>query len=201
MGMNDPLCLFLGNYDRYCRITNKWTEMKVREWDRGGYLCVQLDERQIPTIGANGFLVRRELLRKCAIAEYLFDIDVVYELVKQGYTNFAKVNIGIVHIFSGSLSTFARKQRRRIRDHAYYKGLGLRKYPWSSLSKARLLKFIGYTVLILPLFGQALRGYHREKDRAWFFHILSCWITLLVYASETFGNLLGTKQENRERWR
>jgi len=200
MGMNDPLCLFLGNYDRYCRITNKWTEMKVREWDRGGYLCVQLDERHLPTIGANGFLVRRELLRKCAIAEYLFDIDVVYELVKQGYTNFAKVDIGIVHIFSGSLSTFARKQRRRIRDHAYYKGLGLRKYPWSSLSKVRLLKFVLYTIFVVPLLAQVLRGYCRKRDMAWLFHLSTCWVTLLVYASETVRNSFRVKPEDRGKW-
>ena len=30
IGMNDPLCMFTGNYDRYCRITNKWTEVERR---------------------------------------------------------------------------------------------------------------------------------------------------------------------------
>ena len=29
LGMNDPLCLFLGNYDRMRLITNKWTEVPV----------------------------------------------------------------------------------------------------------------------------------------------------------------------------
>lgn len=62
MGMNDPLCLFLGNYDRYCLLTGKWTELNVKQEDLGSYLKIELGERAIPTIGANGFLVRKDLL-------------------------------------------------------------------------------------------------------------------------------------------
>jgi len=40
-----------------------------------------LDEKNLPTIGANGFLVRREELLKGSVDNYLFDIDVVYELI------------------------------------------------------------------------------------------------------------------------
>ncbi|MCL4415790.1 MAG: glycosyltransferase, partial [Actinobacteria bacterium] len=36
IGMNDPLCLFLGNYDRYCYITDKWTEVKVEQEQKDG---------------------------------------------------------------------------------------------------------------------------------------------------------------------
>jgi len=202
IGMNDPLCLFIGNYDRYCLLTDKWTELNVRQEDKGEYLKIELNGRAIPTIGANGFLIRREMLEKCSIGDYLFDIDVVYELVKQGYNKFAKVKIGIVHIFSGSISTFVRKQRRRIKDYAYYKELGLRKYPWSSLSKGKLLKFIGYTVFTLPLLLQAVKGYIKKPDVAWFFHIPACWITLVVYTIGTLQNyLFGVKPEDRSKWR
>lgn len=55
IGMNDPLCMFTGNYDRYCRITNKWTEVDREEEDRGRYLAIKFREDMIPTIGANDF--------------------------------------------------------------------------------------------------------------------------------------------------
>ncbi|MCL5985044.1 MAG: glycosyltransferase family 2 protein [Actinobacteria bacterium] len=197
IGMNDPLCLFLGNYDRYCYITDKWTEVKVEQEQKDGYLKVRLNERELPTIGANGFLVRRALLEKCAIEDYLFDIDVVYDLVKQGHDKFAKVRIGIVHLFSGSISAFIRKQRRRIKDYAYYKKLNLREYPWGSLSKIKLLKFILYTLLVVPLLVQVIKGYSRKKDRAWLFHIAACWITLVVYSFEVMRhNVFGTRGRN-----
>ena len=202
IGMNDPLCLFVGNYDRYCLLTNRWTELDVKQEDRGEYLKIELNEKAIPTIGANGFLIRRKMLEMYSIDDYLFDIDIVYELVKQGYNKFAKVKIGIVHVFSDSISTFVRKQRRRIKDYAYYKALGLRKYPWSSLTKDKLLKFVGYTVLTLPLLVQAVRGYMKKQDVAWFFHILACWITLVVYILGTMQNyLFGVRPEDRNTWR
>lgn len=61
LGMNDPLCLFLGNYDRYCSLTGEWTEMPHKEDDKGGYLKIELDKMCLPTIGANGFLIRRSV--------------------------------------------------------------------------------------------------------------------------------------------
>lgn len=201
LGMNDPLCLFLGNYDRYCYITGKWTEMSVQTVDNGSYIDVHLDEQQLPTIGANGFLIRKSLLEGCSVKDYLFDIDIVYELVKQGKNRFAKVKIGITHLFSASASTFARKQRRRIRDHAYYQKLGLRQYPWSSLSKVKLFKFVLYSGFILPLFAQALMGYYRRRDSAWLFHVPACWVTLIVYAMGTMQNLVKVKPESRSNWR
>jgi glycosyltransferase involved in cell wall biosynthesis len=182
IGMNDPLCLFLGNYDRYSYLTGKWTELNVKQEDKGNYLKIELNERAIPTIGANGFLIRREMLNEVSIGSYLFDIDIVYELVKNGYNKFAKVKIGIIHIFSKNISNFVKKQTRRIRDYVYYKELGLRKYPWSSINKKKLLKFIVYTILIIPLLIQVVKGFIKKLDVAWLFHVLACWLTLIIYA-------------------
>lgn len=200
LGMNDPLCLFLGNYDRMSLATGKWTEMPVIQEDKGNYLKIELNERKLPTIGANGFLVRRDALMDCNIGDYLFDIDIVYEMITQKKNKFAKVKVGIVHLFSGDVLTFIKKQRRRIKDYAYYKEQKLRKYPWSNLSKTRLLKFIVYTITILPLVSQLLRGYWRRQDRAWWFHISACWITMAVYAVGTIANVSGVKPEDRKNW-
>ena len=154
----------------------------MKQEDKGNYLKIELNEKAIPTIGANGFLIRREILNGCSIGNYLFDIDVVYELVKQGYNKFAKVKIGIVHIFSNNISTFVRKQKRRINDYVYYKELGLRKYPWFLVNKINLLKFIIYTILVMPLLIQVIKGVSKKSDVAWLFHVPACWLTLITYA-------------------
>lgn len=55
LGMNDPLCLFLGNYDRYSCVSGRWTEMpRESEVDAGSYLKVSFRPENMPTIGANG---------------------------------------------------------------------------------------------------------------------------------------------------
>ena len=67
---------------------------------------------------------------------------------------------------------------------------GLRKYPWSSLNKGKLLKFVGYTMLTLPLLIQALKGYVKMPDVAWFFHIPACWVILGLETKTDYLKLL-----------
>ena len=181
LGMNDPLCLYLGNYDRYSYVTGKWTTLLVKTVDNGNYLLLELDERNIPTIGANGFLVRAEALKKVDSKPYLFDIDAVYQLIRMGQNNFAKVKIGIVHLFAGDVGTFMRKTYRRISDYLFYEKQRMRKYPWKRLSRLRLLNFALYTLLMIPIVRDSVKGYKKRPDRAWFFHLLACPLTSIIY--------------------
>jgi len=182
LGMNDPLCLYLGNYDRYSYVTLKWTELMVKTRDNGSYLLLELDERNIPTIGANGFLVRVKELKKVEYKPYLFDIDVVYQFIRTGQNRFAKVKIGIVHLFANNVRTFTRKTYRRIRDYLYYEKHGMRNYPWRRLSRARILKFALYTLLLIPIVRDSVKGYKKMPDKAWLFHLPACWLTLFTYS-------------------
>ncbi len=200
MGMIDPLCLFLGNYDRYNTLTGKWTEMPVEVQDRGSYLKVTLDGKRLPTIGANGFLVRRDALVGCSVQDYVFDIDAVYELLQQGRCRFAKVKVGIVHLFSGDVRTYVRKQMRRVNDYFYYNRSGLRRYPWKNTPRGGVARFILYTVTMLPVLVQSLIGYRRRPDRAWFFHPLACWATLAVYAYGTLRSRFVLRPQDRNGW-
>lgn len=202
IGMNDPLCLFLGNYDRYSRLTGKWTQVPHEEEDRGGFLKVRLFKDFLPTIGANGFLIRKQALEKCCIGNYLFDIDIISELLESGDEGirFAKVKAGIVHIFSGNLASFVMKQRRRVRDYLYFQKLKARKFPWKKVSKLKLFKFVLYCLLIAPLAVQGMRGYFRKPDRAWFFHPLACWITLWEYGWAGLSAIFGAKELDRAGW-
>ena len=202
MGMNDPLCLFLGNYDRYNVLTKRWTGMPVAVEDKGDYLKVKLDVKKLPTIGANGFLVRRSALAGCSVEDYFFDIDVVFELAAGGCNTFAKVKTGIVHIFSGTLTTLIRKQQRRIRDFLFYNTTHQRKYPWGQVNKLRLARFILYCVTILPLLAQSVIGLTRKRDRVWLFHPLACWLTLATYGSETIrAFFFGMQTQSRAEWK
>ena len=181
LGMNDPICLYLGNYDRYSYVTGKWTELLVKTRNNGNYLLVELDERNIPTIGANGFLVRSRALKKMKYKPYLFDIDVVHQFTRKGQNKVAKVKIGIVHLFANNADTFMRKTYRRIRDYLFYEKHGMRNFPWRSLSHLRILKFALYTLIIIPIVRDSVKGYKKIPDKAWFFHLLGCWITALIY--------------------
>ncbi len=203
LGMNDPLCFYLGNYDRVSQVNGRWTDLQIPTEDKGEYLKVNLENQIIyPTIGANGFLVRRALLLKTHFTPYLFDIDIVSELVPLGYTKYAKVKNGIVHLYAKNLRDFARKQKRRVKDFLYYQDKKQRYYPWDKISKMKIVKFVIYTVLVVPLVIDIIRGYLRISDRAWWFHIPACWTTLLVYGTTRILALFTeSKQiEDRKGW-
>jgi GT2 family glycosyltransferase len=194
------LLSFLGNYDRYNHLTGRWTELQINAVDQGDYLLVELDEKNIPTMGANGFMVRAEALKSVNCSSYLFDIDMVYQLVKAGWSKYAKVKTGIVHLFADSIDVYMKKTRRRIRDYLYYERLGARKYPWKRLNKLGVLKFILHTLLIAPLIRDSLMGYKRLPDRAWFFHPLACGLTLFIYGFGLIADVCLIKSRITDDW-
>lgn len=194
LGMNDPLCLFTGNYDRTCAVTGRWTGLDVHQQDMGDFLKLMLTEEALPTIGANGFVFRRRLLEHVAWDPYFFDIDVMHQAVRAGFRCVAKVKTGIVHLYCAKLGDFARKQRRRIRDFLYFAQEKQRTYPWDRQKKAGVVRFALATVLVLPVALQAVVGFCRKPDWAWVYHVPVCWITLWVYGVGTLRKTLGLRQ-------
>jgi glycosyltransferase involved in cell wall biosynthesis len=201
LGMNDPLCLFLGNYDRQCAITGRWTGIPLPQEDRGDYLKVRLGPGRLPTMGANGFLMRRVLLERGLSGDYLMDIDVLPKLVREGPVHVAKVKTGIVHLYTGDWRTFARKQRRRIKDYLYFRRQGQREYDWAGQGRGGLVRFVASCITVLPLLAQAVLGYRRQPDVAWLCHPVACWVTLAVYASVSLTNLIRPAEHaRRDSW-
>lgn len=203
IGMNDPLCMFTGNYDRYCAITGRWTEVEREEVDKGDYLSVKFREDMIPTIGANGFLMRRRELLENFEGDYLFDIDVLWELFKKNpELRVAKVKTGIVHLFCPDTKTFYRKQNRRIKDFLYFSDAKGRKYPWSKVGKGRIALFAFCCITVFPLFVQAYVGYSRKHDlQAWAYHFVACWVTLWVYGWGVISGIFKKEQADRDNWK
>lgn len=201
-GINDPLCLFIGNYDRYSCITGKWTGMKLDFEDKGSYLKIALDEKNIPTIGANGTFLRKSTLVKARYKPYLFDIDVVYEIVKSGDNGFAKVKTGIVHLYAPDMASFVKKQSRRVNDFFHFEKKQERSYPWASFPVKGIALFCISCVFAVPLFVQAIAGFLRKKSAAWLFHLPVCYATLYIYAisfikARVFGRVA---MKNRDKW-
>ena len=200
-GINDPICLFLGNYDRWSCLTGRWTGLEVKsQADKGDYLEVVLDDNNIPTMGANGFLIRKGILKHVNYKPYYVDIDVMFELVKKGYTRLARPKISIRHYFCDSIATYARKQNRRIRDYLYFKHKKMRSFEYK-LNSLGFMKFILYNLLIFPLFLQSATGFFKKKDSAWFFHPLACWITFVVYSLASVQGIFSPSMIDREKWR
>jgi hypothetical protein len=151
-------------------------------------------------MGANGYLVRQEAVALAPFGEYFFDVDFVYNLVRQGRRTIAIVDVPIRHYFSDSLSRFYTKTRRRVDDFYFFAEKGARSYPWTKQRKLRVARFAVSTVLVAPLLVDIVRGMRRKPDPAWFFHVPASWITLAVYAAGMMRGRLRPRMLDRRDW-
>lgn len=197
-GVNDPISLFMGNYGRLSYLTGLWTQMPHKEEQHDGYLVAELEPGHVPTMGANGYLARTEVVREVSGGEYYFDIDAVNELVAKGHRRIAKVDVALGHHFARDMSSLRRKTRRRIEDFLYWRDQ--RNYPWLSSGKLPIVRFALYTLLVVPLLWQSFRGWLKVHDRAWFYHVPVCWLTLWLYGLAVLRSRVRRAPHSRERW-
>lgn len=188
IGASDPLTIFLGNYDRLNSLTGRWTDLPIRTSDQGHYLKWKVNPRVVPTLGANGAIFRTSFFSSVDLLDFIFDIDLLYEYTLTHSAKFAKVKVGVVHLYARTTEDFVRKQNRRIKDFHYFHSIGLRKYPWNTVNRRGLIGFVVSCLTVLPLFGQTALGFARRPDIAWLFHPLACWITLWIYGTNAIAN-------------
>jgi len=212
LGMNDPLCLFLGNYDRFCGVTGKWTGLDVPTENHGDYMTLDCDPASMPTIGANGFVFRRDALAGVNWDPYFFDMDVAQQMAAKNAGKIAKVKCGIVHLYCARFRDFCRKQDRRVRDFLFYsrvdKGnegdIGDKKRSWQGPSLCHgVLRFALAVVFVFPLLVQQFRGMRRQPDCAWWWHVPVCVATLWIYGRAVILKKIGILKgpATRKNWR
>lgn len=129
-------------------------------------------------------------------------INEIHQIISKGYSKFAKVKFGIIHVYCPDVKTFIRKQKRRMRDYAYYQKLGARKYLWSKLNKYGFVKFIIFSALWLPTLYQSMVGHIKKPDKSWFFQSLACWLTLCFYETgRIWQKIFFVRKTSRKEWR
>ncbi len=209
LGMNDPICLFAGNYDRESSVTGKWTGLSIEtrpHTEPNGLHWLELHPTTtLPTIGANGFIFRRTILEKVTWQPYFFDIDVAAEAAAKGLGYIAKVDTSIIHLYCAKFADFIRKQNRRIRDFLYFAATKQRTYPWKNSQARGVILFTLSCLTLLPLVVQTLLLAVRapkELRSAALWHIPICYATLWVYGLGFLGKVLGFKPRlaNRQNW-
>lgn len=191
-GVNDPVAYYLGKADRMPHFDNHWRG-SGKVVDRGDYLVVDFKDKQIPTMGSNGAVFKREIYQKGRVGlDECFHIDVIQDVVNLGYTKFAFVKNNIIHSTAMTLSSLIKKRIRYL--NMYYAGeVEKRRYlvfnPKSFKDKVNLFKFIFYTVTFIEPLSQSIKGFLKVHDPAWFLHPLICWIFLISYTSSIIGTL------------
>jgi len=179
-GDNDPVGFYTGTRAHWSWSRLNWTDIpSLNVEEVADYLITKLPKnRRLPSIGANGFAGRKILLKKMSCKGFYFDVDVVYNLVQNGYDIFAKVKVGIIHLHVMGITDFIRKAYRRIRDFLFFKKYRVSPPP----SRKDLICFLSSALTLFPLVKESVNGYRVKPDVAWFFHPMACYLVAFVYA-------------------
>jgi glycosyltransferase involved in cell wall biosynthesis len=198
-GINDPLAFYIGKADRLSFIYDRLPG-RFHAVDKGKYFLVRFTPAFVPTIGANGFLVRRKTLLEHADSApgNYYPIDVNVDLIRNGFTTYAFVPGAILHL-SGSGDVWYYLKRRMMFMRQYHLGegtVGMQQgrrfslYQRGDFWKLAWFVFISLTIVI-PLID-SIRGYRKIHDPAWFINPLLCFCLVILYGFVIIEHQLNT---------
>lgn len=187
LGGNDPVAYYLGKdlhlswaFDRY----NLYGKSK----DMGDYYLVKFSPDKIPALGGNGAALRRKLLLQQANAdpEHFFHIDVNVDLIRKGFNTYGLFKDSIIHLTNNKVFPFLARRKYFIEKY-HFEDMSKRRYSVYEPKKDRkkLLVYVIISVTFIKPFYDALRGFIKIRDIAWFLHPFMCFAMLIIYGIPT----------------
>jgi glycosyltransferase involved in cell wall biosynthesis len=193
-GANDPAAWFLGKADRQSYLAENY-ELSGKIQDKGDYFLAEFNPDNLPTVGANGFLIKKQALTKAKIdPKHFFHIDINFDLVSQGLNKYVIVKNDIIHR-SGESFWHYLKKRKRYMAELYLGDIQQRRYLIFNPQKDKL-KILLYSLYSLTLIGpifDAARGYIKLPNLAWFLHPLICFSLFWIYSFLVVKQLFNPK--------
>ena len=187
LGGTDPVAYYLHKDSHLSWAFDKYNLFgKVKEFSK--YYLVTFSADKVPAIGANGAAIRRKLLLKeiSSNPNVFFHIDVQVDLIKKGFNKYVLIKDSIIHLTNNKLVPFLQRRKYFVEKY-YFNDLSKRRYAIYQGKKDFLLLiyyiFISLT-FIKPLFD-AMRGYIKIRDKAWFVHPIMCFAMVFVYGIPT----------------
>ena len=170
LGANDPLAWWLGKADRHSYL------------HRGNQTCgVQRFDGSIPTLGSNGFFVKRALAQPFADAWAQSHIDGCEAMRQAGFDTYTVVDAVIWHHTGTSLVAWLRKRYRYARQF----GLSQRRL-WQLVHTPgdwlKVVAFAAASLCVLPHLWVSVVGARRVRDRSWALHPFVCLCLTCVYS-------------------
>ena len=186
IGSADPVGLYLGKADRMSYVSEKWTGFGKLVKETKKYFVIVFNGMDFPTLGSNGFLVRRKILANVkSDPPNFFHIDVPFDLAKKGYGSYALVKGETGHDTAAKFIPYLIKRVNYVKLH-YQKRAKDRRYkvfdPNRKEDLLRITLFIIFSLTIIQPLYISIKGFSRTRDWVWFVHPLFCFAIVITYA-------------------
>ena len=202
-GVNDPVAFYLGKADRLPWFEKRWNLLGDIVYEADGYYKVKFNSDSFPTIGCNGFLVKKKAFEKLQYRpEDFLHIDVNYDLIRMGFNCYGIVKTAIVH---ATADTFVKSIKKRMRYmQIYYQQIETsRRYKVFDSTKRKdvlnLIKSIIFACTFFKPFYDSIKGYLKIKDIAWFIHPFACIGFVFGYGYSCLLNFYYTMRRKEEK--
>lgn len=189
-GVGDPLAMYLRRKDHLARFDRRWTLPGQVVEETASYWKVRFAPSTFLTIGSQGFIGRRALIRTTQCSTYLFHIDSNYDLMLHGHDTFIMLKDEVEHDYCTSLGSLIGKKRRDIR--LFLAQRESRSFRWQTPPLRFGLAVLTMLTVVEPV-SVAVRAFASTKDPACFLHPVTCFVLPFVYASEVVGNAVSRK--------
>lgn len=178
-GVNDPLAFYLHKRGFLMHTESEWIIPETLVDETDGYFLVHYSIDNLPTLGSQGYMTKRELLLQVDYKPYLFHMDSIYELVEKGHTKFAMMKFEVGHKYVSTVAGFYRKLKRNLDLFLLLRNR--RKYTWKTNRMRFALAVLSMVTVVRPLYD-SLKGYIKKPDIAWLLHPFFCLTVPVMYA-------------------
>lgn len=188
VGAYDPSVLYLNRQDHLGVHKMKWCLQGSVLKENNKYFFVEFKPSEIPTMGDQGFLIRKKDMLLGVNGQAIMHMDVCMELAQQGKGKFIFMKDYYGHDCVQNKKQLLGKLKRNI-DRFQVDGMDRKMNYDMSIGKMIKLGLILGT-FVIPL-KDSLIGYHCIKDKAWFVHPILCFQVAVMYTISTIkGRIL-----------
>lgn len=181
IGIGDPVAYYLRKQDHLSHVDTDWVLNGTVEERGTDYYLVRFAPDNMPTVGSQGFLTRKSLLMETNWRPMLFHVDSNLELVEAGHNLYAILRREVAHDAVRSTAHLCAKLRRNA--ELFFGQQGERKHVWTIRRVTVAWTLLKMVSMVVPL-RDAVRGYRKLPDPAWFIHPVLC-----VYVPAMYGLL------------
>lgn len=190
-GCGDPAIFYLHRRDHMMKTEKTWTLGGTVLKETEQYYKVKFDNETLPTIGSQGFLIKKEYVNLINWKPFFYHIDSNADLIRQGYDNYIIMKDSVVHNHSKNFKDFMSKIKRNSnqlkRDDQY------RSYSYN-LTLLRLIKLgLILGTIVIPL-KDSIVGFVKFPSMAWFLHPIVSFRVAMIYTWNVLTNIRAVKK-------
>lgn len=190
-GSGDPAIFYLHRRDHMMKTEKKWNLGGTILKETEVYYKVKFDEKTLPTIGSQGFLIKKDYVQMINWTPFFYHIDSNFELVKLGYNNYIIMKDSVIHNHSNNFKDFMSKIKRNSNQLKCEDQHRTYSYNLTPFKLVKLGLILG--TVVIPL-KDCLVGFIQFPSIAWFLHPIVSFRVAMIYTWNVITNMSAIKK-------